>query len=628
VKILNKTYLLISILIIVAIINLFLLYQGESENRVQSNAVIETADIKVAAESISALAISIANGNEEDREKLEESIQHTNNQLKILEYGGTMNGLEFTELPNSLKEEFVQVKDSWNKFSKSVIEVENTPILNPKAQDAINYILQKNSQLVLLTNDLKNEVELLDRDYNEHKQIAKELAKCSQEIGQLTLLVKIGEEDSTREELSKKTLEFDIGLRKILNVSTEDLDVESVGLTHEELTPIPRENSSTLREIDPLWESMESRFKIIDETGLVSPEFNELKTTMNEEKEEIGIHVDHLLNLWNQEIVKQNSEEQLIIQILLGADIGVFFLVLFTVRQSLSPLQKITQGMSKIKEGVYGEKLEYKSTDEVGELVNTFNIMTDTIKEKEEEAKKTDIAKDEFLAMITHELKTPLVPIQGYSDILLNEHLGKLTDKQKERISIIKSSSETLLSIISDLLDAQKLELGQLRMVKEEGDIKRTITKAVETLKPEAEGSNIEIISNPSSVMIKHDSDRIGQVMTNLIKNSIIAIQPNPGKIEVLMEDTSTNVKISIKDNGVGIPIEKQKDLFKKFYQVDATLTRERGGSGLGLAICKGIIDNHMGEITVESVPNQGSTFSFTIPKENSDDTKSPLNSA
>ena len=82
--------------------------------------------------------------------------------------------------------------------------------------------------------------------------------------------------------------------------------------------------------------------------------------------------------------------------------------------------------------------------------------------------------------MITHELKTPLVPIQGYSDILLNEHLGKLTDKQKERIAIIKSSSETLLSIISDLLDAQKLDLGQLRMTKKESDVKDTIQKAIE----------------------------------------------------------------------------------------------------------------------------------------------------
>jgi signal transduction histidine kinase len=93
-------------------------------------------------------------------------------------------------------------------------------------------------------------------------------------------------------------------------------------------------------------------------------------------------------------------------------------------------------------------------------------------------------------------------------------------------------------------------------------------------------------------------------------------VEPNSGKIGLIMEDHPTEIKISVKDNGIGIPLEKQKDLFKKFYQVDATLTRERGGSGLGLAICKGIIENHEGQIFVDSTPNQGSVFSFTLPKE------------
>jgi signal transduction histidine kinase len=95
----------------------------------------------------------------------------------------------------------------------------------------------------------------------------------------------------------------------------------------------------------------------------------------------------------------------------------------------------------------------------------------------------------------------------------------------------------------------------------------------------------------------------------------LVATEPNTGKIEISMEDLPSEIKISIKDNGIGIPKDKQKELFKKFYQVDATLTRERGGSGLGLAICKGIIESHKGSISMESVPNQGATFSFTIPK-------------
>jgi len=202
--------------------------------------------------------------------------------------------------------------------------------------------------------------------------------------------------------------------------------------------------------------------------------------------------------------------------------------------------------------------------------------------------------------------------------MLLSEHFGKLTDAQKERITMIKSSSEVLLSLIMDLLDAEKLELGELRMKKEDSNIKDTIDKAIETLKPQSERDNIKISSNAVDFTINHDSERISQVITNLMKNSFNVIEPNTGKIELIMENLPTEIKISVKDNGTGIPVKHQKHLFKKFYQVDSTLTRSSGGSGLGLAICKGIIENHGGQISVYSVPKEGATFSFTISKETS----------
>ena len=315
-------------------------------------------------------------------------------------------------------------------------------------------------------------------------------------------------------------------------------------------------------------------------------------------------------------IFGEDSNQQTIIQILLAVDIATFFLVPVVIRQSLSPLDTVNKALSRVKEGMYGEKIKYTSEDEIGELVASFNIMSDTIKEKEEEAKKTDIAKDEFLAMITHELKTPLVPIQGYSDILLNEHLGKLNPQQKARLSIIKSSSETLLGIISDLLDVQKLEIGQLRMKKDDSDIKDSILKSVNALAPQAEKNEIQLVSNAENLTIYHDSERIKPVLPNLIKNAIIAVEPQKGKIEINMEEKPSEIQISVKDNGMGIPQDKQKDLFKKFYQVDTTLTRERGGSGLGLAICRGIIENHGGKIFVESKEGEGAKFTFTIPKQ------------
>ena len=612
------------ILIFAATINLVLYYQDQSSETDQSFSIIKVGDVKVGAESISGLVVSVASGVNEDKEKLEQKIHDVEEIIQSIKNGGEINGQRVTKIPSELSSEYNDMSTSWNNYKASVQNTEKISVFDPEAIKSLNYLLEKNNELILATSQLTNDIKNLDRDYNRHKEISNQLLECAKIIGQQTLLISIGEDINAQKELKEKKLKFEIGIRKLLQIPTLDLDVESIGEKHEVLIQIPRENSKTLQTIDPLWESMQSKITILEERTLLSPEFNSAKNQMNSNKQILYENIDEILEKWSKITLENNSNEQAIIQIILVVDIVIFFIVVIVIRQSLSPLEMITHALSKVKDGVYAE-IQYSGKDEVGELVTNFNTMSNTIKEKEEEGKKNEIAKDEFLAMITHELKTPLVPIQGYADILLSEHLGKLTSKQKERISIIKSSSETLLSIISDLLDAQKLELGQLRMVKTITGIKDTIYKAVENLKLEAEKNNIKIILNGENIQVEHDSERITQVVSNLIKNSIIAIKSNEGKIEINIENEPSDVLVSIKDNGVGIAKDKQKDLFKKFYQVDATLTRERGGSGLGLAISKGIVENHLGKIWVDSEINQGSTFSFKIPKNQSDQNKTPL---
>lgn len=623
-KIINKTYVLVLVLIVVAIINLILFYESQQIDNSLSNSIIKTGDLKVDAEYISSLAISVANGDIKEKNNLNNAIKDTDDFLSKLENGESFNGEQLQKVPIKLTTDYNKIKVSWESYKEKIIKVEKTPVFDQEATNALNYVLQKNSELVLSTKTISDELSNLDRDYNRHKEIAKELEKSAIEIGQMTLLISIGEEENVQQKLKNERISFEIELRKLLGVSTEELDVESVGKTNEELIPIPRENSNELRKIDPLWETLQTRITILEERSLLSLDFNLAKNEMTQQKSILFSSIDDILISWNAEIVKNNQEDQTIIQALLLVDVGVFFLVLFIIRQSLLPLRLITNALSEIKEGTYGKKIEYSKTDEVGALVDTFNVMSNTIKEKEEQAKKIDIAKDEFLAMITHELKTPLVPIQGYADILLSEHLGKLTDKQKERINIIKTSSETLLSIISDLLDAQKLELGQLRMRKETLNIKNTIMETLTDFEPSFQKNKIIKITDLQDFQIDHDPIRIKQVLTNLIKNSLNVVQPEVGKIEITMKILPRNIQINVKDNGIGIPLEKQQDLFKKFYQVDATLTREKGGSGLGLSICKGIVESHDGIITVKSAPNQGTEFTITLPK-NSQSAKSPI---
>ena len=604
------------ILIAAAVVNLVLLYQAQQESTDESYTIIRAADLKVKVETLASLANSIANGIESDREALKDETNQFESVLNILRTGGTIRGQAIVTVPSNLMGEYTEVENSWKDVRQGLEQIQVFAVSNDDAKDALNYILGKNGEMALTTDSVMKEIDQLDREYNRHKEISAELHELAKSIGQNALLISIGEEEGVREKLQKDRIAFEAGIRKLLQNPTDDLDLDSIGQNPENLIPIPRENSNALRQLDPLWEAVELRVSILEKNSLRTEEFDSAYNAFKKQRIELTSSLDNLLDSWNQQLQESSSQRGTIVQTLLVVDIAIFFLVIIVVRQSLNPLEIITRALSRVKEGIYGEKINYKSDDEIGELVNSFNIMSDTIKQKTQEAKETDTAKDEFLSMITHELKTPLVPIQGYVDILLGEHLGPLTEKQKERLKIIKSSSESLLRIISDLLDAQKLELGKLVVKKENHDIKDTIEKAVESLQPRATENKVTINQHlDKKIIVPHDTERIRQVLTNLLKNSLDVVEPNSGLIEIFVEDSPKEVKISVKDNGPGIPQEKQENLFKKFYQVDTSLTREVGGSGLGLAICKGLVEEHGGTILAESTSGTGATFSFTLPK-------------
>jgi signal transduction histidine kinase len=615
-KIIQKAYFLVGILIAAAAVNLVLLYQSEQESTDESYTIIRAADLKVKVETLDSLTNSIANGFEADRKILKEEINEFESVLNILKVGGTIRGQPIVVVPSNLFQKYLEVEDSWKDVKQSLEQIQLRAVSNDEAKDAVNYILGKNGEMALATDSVNKEMESLGRDFNRHKEIASELHELSKKIGQNALLISIGEDEGIREKIHDERIMFEAGIRKLLQINTDDLDLQRVEQIPESLEPVPRENSNALRQLDPLWEAVQLRIKILEENSLHTEEFDAAFDLFKKEKIVLTSSLDIFIDAWNEELLLSSSQQGIIIQTLLVVDIAIFFLVIVVVRQSLNPLEIISRGMARVKEGIYGEKINYKVDDEIGQLVNTFNIMSDTIKQKTIEAKETDIAKDEFLSMITHELKTPLVPIQGYVDILLGEHLGPINEKQKERLKIIKTSAEALLRIISDLLDAQKLELDKLVVKKENHSIKDTILKAVEVLQTRATENKIKIKNHlDSDITIPHDPERIRQVLTNLLKNGLDVVKPNTGIIEIFVKDSEKEVKISVKDNGPGIPIEKQKNLFKKFYQVDTSLTREVGGSGLGLAICKGLIEEHGGTISVESTPGEGATFSFTIPK-------------
>ena len=239
-------------------------------------------------------------------------------------------------------------------------------------------------------------------------------------------------------------------------------------------------------------------------------------------------------------------------------------------------------------------------------------------------------SKDEFVSMVSHELKTPLVPIKGFTQMLLKpEILGQTSEKQKQAIESILRSCNRLESLIQDILDVYKLDIGKLRLSKVEVDLSDMINQLISDLNPITDEKKIELKSDlKTSGNVFCDRKRIEQVFSNLVKNSVDFVPAIGGKITIRAEDYFTDnnnsnktenpeptVLFTVEDNGVGIPPDKADDMFKKFYQLDTSASRKHGGSGLGLAICKGLVEAHGGRIWIDKTYRNGASVKFILPR-------------
>ena len=297
-----------------------------------------------------------------------------------------------------------------------------------------------------------------------------------------------------------------------------------------------------------------------------------------------------------------------------------FFTYVITL-QITKPITSLRNTALEITKGNLNIKAEQTTVDEIGQLANTFNTMIDEIKTtvalqlETEKLKQIDHDKEEFAAMISHELKTPLIPISGYAELFLDGSLGNLSESQREKMQIMYENSIRLTILIQDILDARKMELKKLHLDMHPESIKEIAKRSIDIFMPISQQKNVKLIDETQDTIIQCDSDRILQVFNNIISNALKFVPVKLGTISINSRTDNDTVMISITDNGIGIPKSKQDDLFKKFYQVDTSLTRKSGGTGLGLAISRGIIEAHGGKIWVESEENHGTTIHFTVSK-------------
>jgi signal transduction histidine kinase len=233
------------------------------------------------------------------------------------------------------------------------------------------------------------------------------------------------------------------------------------------------------------------------------------------------------------------------------------------------------------------------------------------------ELQEMDTRKTEFMSMISHELKTPIMPIMGYIQLLKKEELmGKLNEKQLDALNEITISTERLQKLIQDILTAQKIDLGKLSTQKENVESKVLVENAYRAFHPFCQNKDVQLtMSLDGNEVVCSDSDRISQVFSNLISNALAFMPEKNGIIEIGTLNNGENVTFFVRDNGSGIPEDQLENIFKKFFQVDTSSRRKKEGSGLGLSISKGIIENLGGKMWVKSTINQGTAFFFDLPK-------------
>ena len=243
-------------------------------------------------------------------------------------------------------------------------------------------------------------------------------------------------------------------------------------------------------------------------------------------------------------------------------------------------------------------------TKELQEKQNSVNKQLDKLKQIDKE-------KSEFLSMIAHELKSPMVPIKSYTDLLLI-NTSNLDEGQIKKLTMIQSSTNVLSQMISDLLDIQKIKHMQLTLKKEKHNLADLINRAIDENQLTADNNKIVFEKHLHDVYCKCDDTRVVQVLNNLITN---AIKFTKDRITIKLDSQDGVATIRVKDNGIGLDVDKLEKIFTKFYQVDTSMTREHQGTGLGLSICWGIADTHNGKIWAESKgKNMGSEFYFQLP--------------
>jgi signal transduction histidine kinase len=293
--------------------------------------------------------------------------------------------------------------------------------------------------------------------------------------------------------------------------------------------------------------------------------------------------------------------------LLLAAGVAGLAAVLLTLvlsRRILRPVEALTAAAQRMEKGDLSQRVEVHSQDEIGELARAFNAMADGLARLEELRRNmvTDVA---------HELRTPLSNIRGYLEALQDG----VVEPKPEVIDSLHEEAMLLNRLVDDLRELTLAEAGQLKLERRPVAPADLVDRALEAARAQAEAKGIALQADlPEDLpLVDVDSQRIGQVLGNLLSNALTHTPPG-GKVVVVARAKQLAVEVSVSDTGEGIPLERLPYIFERFYRADRSRSRATGGTGLGLSIAKQLVEAHGGRISVASQVGQGTTFTFTLP--------------
>ncbi|MBI2812336.1 MAG: HAMP domain-containing histidine kinase [Candidatus Melainabacteria bacterium] len=297
-------------------------------------------------------------------------------------------------------------------------------------------------------------------------------------------------------------------------------------------------------------------------------------------------------------------------------DNSVLILVIIDIVAAAGLLQFYTHGLTSrlailvdnAKRFELKKKLNtpVKGNDEITELDRAFHSMSDSLVLAQQR-------KQEFLSMISHDMRTPLTNVQASLEFVLESQLQPLSEQTEEWLQRAYQNVETVLSLINELLEIERIEGSGLTLVYSDARLSDIIRRSIDSVRAVAVQHSITIIEPKSTGYLKCDEDRLIRVLVNLLANAI-KFAPSGSTVTVDCKKTSQWLEISVQDEGRGIPAELLKTIFERYKQVNIDDARKLGGSGLGLAISKAIIEAHGGVIDVTSELNKGSKFVVSLP--------------